>query len=298
MAEDTEVLLPETPSEAAGVEVETPAPEAEVEVVAAPPEQPKPADEVSEYSEKVQKRIKELTWARHEAERQQAAALDYAKAVQQQNEALRKSLETGHQILATTAKGKAESELSQAKRQYKEAYDLGNGEAMAEAAALIAKIENESQRVQQFASAPAPQIPQIQPPRPQVPQPDGKAEAWRQRNGWFGNDSAMTGYALGFHQALVGRGVDPDSDDYYQSVDAEMRKRFPEKFEAQPQPDKPAPRRIASAPVAPTSRTGNGGRNKITLTASEVAVADRLRPSYVDRDTFLKEYAKQLGRES
>lgn len=299
MADETEVLLPEAPSDAAGVEVETPMPEPVVEV--AEPEKPiaaKPADdEVGQYSANVQKRIKELTWARHEAERQQQAALQYAQAVQQQNEALRKSLETGHQVLATTAKEKTESQLAQAKRQYKEAYDLGDGAAMAEAAAMISRVENESSRVQQFTANP-PQIPQVQPPRPVPPQPDGRAEAWRQKNAWFGNDSGMTGYALGFHQSLIGRGVSPESDEYYQAIDSEMHRRFPEKFEqSQPEAEKPQPRRIQSAPVAPTNRM-SGGSKKITLTASEVAVAKQLRPSYISEDDFLKEYAKKLGREA
>lgn len=296
MADETEVLLPETPSDAAGVEVETAAPEPAVEVTTEKqPESesatPVPTNEVAQYSASVKKRIDELTWARHEAERQKQAALTYAQAVQQQNEALRKSLETGHQVLATTAKEKNESQLSQAKRQYKEAYDLGDGAAMADAAAMIAKIENESSRVQQFMAPP--QIPQVQPPPRQTPPPDGKAEAWRQKNEWFGNDSGMTGYALGFHQSLVDRGVNPDSEEYYQAIDSEMKRRFPEKFEQQPEAEKPQPRRVVGAPVAPSNRV-SGGSKRITLTKSEVAVAKSLRPPYVDEDAFLKEYARQL----
>ena len=44
-------------------------------------------------------------------------------------------------------------------------------------------------------------------------------------------DDEMTAYAMGLHQKLVKSGVDPRTDEYYETIDARMRKVFPENFD-------------------------------------------------------------------
>ena len=107
---------------------------------------------------------------------------------------------------------------------------------------------------------------------------DPKAEDWASRNPWFGKDEEMTSLAYGLHQKLVNSGVDPTSDEYYQSIDSSMRQRFPEKF------DRPK----KASPVAPAGRTT--AAKKVTLTASQVAIAKRL-------GVPLEVYAKHAAKE-
>jgi hypothetical protein len=55
-----------------------------------------------------------------------------------------------------------------------------------------------------------------------IVQHDPKAEAWKERNPWFGEDKELTAQALGYHEELVRIGVNPKSDKYWQMVDAKF----------------------------------------------------------------------------
>jgi len=111
---------------------------------------------------------------------------------------------------------------------------------------------------------------------------DQKAEAWRERNTWFGVDEEMTALALGLHEKLVRSGVDPRSDEYYRRVDERMRKLFPDAFESsddveeeqtqstEVEVEKPAPRKKPNV-VAPASRST--APKKVRLTQTQLALA-------------------------
>ena len=72
---------------------------------------------------------------------------------------------------------------------------------------------------------------QASPPQPQR-QPDPKADAWAQKNPWFGTDNAMTYTAFDIHKQLVEQeGYDGQSDEYYAEVDKRIRLEFPHKFD-------------------------------------------------------------------
>jgi len=107
---------------------------------------------------------------------------------------------------------------------------------------------------------------------------DPKAEDWATLNPWCGNDADMSSLAYGLHQNLLNSGIDPTSDEYYQNIDSGIRQRFPEKFE---RPKK-------ASPVAPAGRTT--ASKKVTLTASQVAIAKRL-------GVPLEVYAKHAAKE-
>jgi hypothetical protein len=98
----------------------------------------------------------------------------------------------------------------------------------------------------------------------------------------------MTALALGLHEKLVRSGVDPRSDDYYDRVNATMRKRFPDYFEEeQPQTkeaEKPARTKPANV-VAPVTRST--APRQIRLTPTQVALAKKLGLSN-------EQYAKEL----
>ena len=118
--------------------------------------------------------------------------------------------------------------------------------------------------------------------------PDRRAVQWQKRNTWFGgNDQSakiMTQAAMVIHKELIEEGVYPDADpdEYYSELDARIRTEFPERFKA----DKTAKKVQV---VAGGTRTSPSGKQKVTLTKSEVETANKLGVS-------LQEYAKQKMR--
>ena len=137
----------------------------------------------------------------------------------------------------------------------------------------------QEQRARQPVPVQQPMQQQQQQPAP----PDPKAAAWADKNDWFGTDEPMTLTAFSIHKTLVeSEGWDPHSDDYYAEVDKRIRQEFPHKFGGATRQSGPV--------VASANRGGQKkGKQKIQLTKSEVAIADKLGVSY-------EQYAKQKAR--
>jgi len=256
-------------------------------------------DEIANYSENVQKRIKQLKFEYHEerrrkeeAARLQDEAVDYARKVYEENQKLRKTLEEGEGVLVEQAKSRVEAELDRAKAAYKEAYETGDPDKLIDAQEKLNSLQNEKFRVESYR--PRPQQVQEEPVqlqrKPRVPEPDAKTKAWASENEWFGNDSEMTGYAFGVHESLVRQGINPQSqaDEYYNRIDQSMRQRFPDKFGGQQV--EAAPVRQAGSVVAPAGRSAKKSR-RVQLTSTQVALAKRLGLS-------AEQYAAQLLKES
>jgi hypothetical protein len=83
-----------------------------------------------------------------------------------------------------------------------------------------------------------------------VRRPDVKAEAWAEKNVWFGQDEAMTFAAFGIHKRLVeDEGFDPQANEYYTELDRRLRNEFPHKLSG-------SSKRVAQT-VAGVSRTNS-----------------------------------------
>jgi hypothetical protein len=95
----------------------------------------------------------------------------------------------------------------------------------------------------------------------------------------------MTGAALGVHEELVASGYDPRSDDYYRELDSRIRTIFPDRFE-DIEPQKPEKQEKKRPSTVVASATRSNPSKRITLSASEVALARRL-------NLPLEVYAKQ-----
>jgi hypothetical protein len=251
-------------------------------------------DELSEYDEKVQKRIKKFTRGYHDERRAKEAALrereaaeTLARQLYEENRTLQQRLASGSQEYIEQAKKVAESEMDAAKRKYREAYDAGDSEALVAAQEEMSRAALRADRVSQLKPL------QVQEKEVQLPaqRVDSRAEEWKSRNQWFGKNRAMSAFALGLHAELVEeRGINPNSDKYYQEIDKTMRKKFPEAFESDgsdedestsqndSEPaDEEQPQRRATKPasvVAPAARSTPP--NRIRLKQSEVAIAKRL----------------------
>lgn len=246
-------------------------------------------DEIANYSEGVQKRIKKLRYefheerrAKEEAARQLNEATAFAKRLMDEKKRMEEALRKGEEILVENAKSRVESDLELARKKFKEAYDIGDADAIAAAQERLAELSvqkvsavNYRPVYKQEEEVRQPQYePVVRPPT------DPKAVDWAKKNTWFGRDQLMTDYAKHVHDRIVVFDrVDPRSEEYWQTLDGEMRKRFPEMFD-DPVDDGRSERQSrqqTSNVVAPASRSSAAKpRKQVKLTATEVALARRL----------------------
>jgi hypothetical protein len=243
-------------------------------------------DELEEYSDKVKVRLKQMkkVWhderrAKEAAYREQQEAVEYARRVSEENKQLKARYAAGEVEYVATATNAAELKLEAAKKAYREAYDAGDGEKLVDAQQAMQEATYELREVKKF-KAPALQseenaVQQQQAPQQPVVKPDNRAEAWKQRNTWFGQDEEMTASVLGLHEKLKRNGMVIGSDEYYATLDKTMRKRFPENFESSEPETRTEPSRTKpSTVVAPATRSTSP--NKVKLKASQVQLAKKL----------------------
>jgi len=239
------------------------------------------------YSESVQKRIKKLTFEAKEAARQQAAAArerdeatNYAKSIYEQNRKLQEQLSKGQSAVVEQAKGRVESELASAKAAYKSAYELGDSDKLMEAQSKLIELQGHLGQLKNYRPAPveqqevAPQ-PAARPVEKPVVKLDDRQKSWMDNNRWYGENSEMTGFALGVHERLVRNGVDPNSETYYTEIDSAVRKRFSDEFSDDGGDEVVQPSKRTSNVVAPAGRSAPSPR-RIKLTSTQVALAKRL----------------------
>ena len=253
-------------------------------------------EELEQYSDSVQKRIAKLTKKWREAERQKDEALSYAERTikeKRQTEEKLKKIEPNFLSVSeesiTSGVEAAKAKLAAAR----EANDLG---AEADAMAAISELGVKKARLEEAKLArenleKQPQArPEVNLRRQQAAQgsPDPKAEAWSEKNSWFGQDTAMTYTAFDLHKKLTeSEGFDPSSDEYYSEIDKRIRLEFPHKFgntNSSGENTRPAPVQT----VASAKRSTKSGRKTVRLTPSQVTIAKKL-------GVPLEEYAKQLN---
>ena len=275
------------------IKVEEAEPEAEEKPVEEPKEQ---KEELTEYSDGVQKRIAKLTRKMREAERQKEEAIEYAKTVYESANQIKQRYETLDQNYNKEFEDRVKSSMQNAQAKLRDAISAGDVEAQVTAQTEIAGLATESarlgkiQEVRQRAAETEPTTAQPATPaqsaQPATTAPDPRADAWAAKNSWFGTDNAMTYTAFEIHKKLVeGEGFDPTSDEYYSEVDKRIRLEFPHKF------DKNSVSTEQKEPVqnvASAKRPATKGRRKtVRLTPSQIAISKRL-------GVPLEEYAKQL----
>jgi len=252
-------------------------------------------DEREEYSKDVQKRIDRMTYKIREAERREKEALEFAKKIKKEKDDLQGKFDKLDDGYVNEFSTRVKSELEAAKVQLREAVAKGDVDAQVNANQNLARLAIEQERINatelqrkqyeetlkntgQIGDQPVQN--NVQPPKP-----DPKAEAWAERNEWFGKDEAMTYASFGIHKKLVEEeGFNPSSDEYYEEIDKRLRDEFPQKFNdgGEVRESKQPAQTVASA-----NRTTNAGRKTVRLTPSQVAIAKKL-------GVPLEEYAKYV----
>jgi hypothetical protein len=276
--------------------------------MAEPPEEVT-EDELASYDEKVQKRLKKFTKGYHderrakeEALRERQAAEEFAKRLYEENLTLQKQLSEGSKIFIEQGKSTAQLELEQAKKHYKDAYENGDVDAVAEAQAKIAQATLKLDKAENLRPIEVQEKPEYSPPNSAAPKADQKLNQWLEDNPWYGDESSpettiMSATALGVHNALVkqyGQGY-VGTDEYYGKINSRMQRSFPDYFgsqegqeEPEEQPQQAAPRAKQTTVVAPATRSTSP--KKVKLSASQIAIAKRLG---VPLELYAKKVAEQ-----
>jgi hypothetical protein len=276
-------------------EVETKKEEPKVEVKEVKEEK---KDEREEYSEGVKKRIDRLTYKIRESERREKEALNFAQQIKQERDDLQTKFTKLDDGYVNEFSTRVKSELESAKASLKQAVSAGDVDAQVAANQNLARLAIEQERInateeqrklyeksQENAGQTIQQPVQSNVQQPPPAKPDPKAEAWAEKNEWFGKDEAMTYASFGIHKKLVEEeGYNPSSDEYYEEIDKRLRNEFPQKFNdgGEVQGGKQPVQTVASA-----TRTTRTGRKTVRLTPSQVAIAKKL-------GVPLEEYAKYV----
>jgi hypothetical protein len=257
-------------------------------------------DELDEYSDAAKQKIAGFRKIYHDerrekerALREQQEAIALAQKLLQENRALKGKVVSSEQQALDSYMTSADRELEIAKKEYREAYDAGDSERLVNAQEKITAAKIKADRALSISEQRALQReePEVQiPQQRQQPVRDSKAESWREKNSWFGQDDEMTSLALGLHEKLVKENgmAYATTDEYYKRIDDTMRKRFPENFESI-EDEKPVTRTKPSTVVAPASRSTSSKR--IKLTTSQQAIAKKLG---LTNEQYARELIKEL----
>jgi hypothetical protein len=278
------------------------APDIEVSVIDDTPEEDRnrpPRGDVSEnldedipgLSERVKSRMDTLRYEFHNERRDKETALRenneavrYAQNVQSENKALKDQLSNSRRLLYDQVSAKNDVELDAAKSRFKEAYETGDADAIADAQSEVSRLHAERSHYNVAApdaynEQPVQQEVLDQPQQQQhVPPPDPKAVAWLQKNPWFQRPGyeQLTGFAIGVHEQLVRKGYNPlVHNEYYEIVDKELRNKFPESFEKEASSGSGPPTSRKTPVVAPAGRGGKKP-SKVELSSSQVRLASKL----------------------
>jgi hypothetical protein len=249
-------------------------------------------EKLEDYGKGVQNRIAKLTRKMREAERREAAAVQYAAAVELKRKQDQEKFNKVDSDYTAKFEENVKTGMESAERELSSAIEAGDASAQVLANKKIAELAFENAKLKQRKETVVQDEPvQLsdggrlpnQTPQ-QMPQADPMAEDWAAKNEWFGKDRAMTFTAFEIHKDLVDKeGYDPKSNDYYQEIDKRIRVDFGHKFGNTE--TKQTNRPVQS--VASANRSVKSGRKTVRLTSSQVAIAKKL-------GVPLEEYAKQL----
>jgi hypothetical protein len=246
---------------------------------------------LEDYGKGVQARIAKLTRKMREAERREASALEYAKAVETKRKLDNERFKKVDLDYTKKFENNLKTGMESAQKELAMAIEAGDAAAQVEANKKVATLAFENARMEQQKQNVEQEVPvelsdggrlPRQTPR-SLPEADPEAEDWASRNTWFGKDRAMTFTAFEIHKDLVDKeGFDPKGEEYYVEIDKRIRVDFPHKFG---KTDTTTSKPVQS--VASANRSVKQGRKTVRLTSSQVAIAKKL-------GVPLEEYAKQL----
>ena len=249
-------------------------------------------DDLEAYSQEAKERLLQMKKLMHderrlkdEAMREHKEAIRVANLVIEENKKLKGRLSDGEKVYVSTAKESITRELEMAKRELREAYESGDSERLAEAQEKMTDVKLKSRDIERYQ----PQYEEnalqseeldvkIHQPQQQPQRLDPKTQAWLDKNKWYGVDEDMSFLATGIHRRLEKEGVPLGSDHYWKVIDTEVKKRFPEKFEEEPEV-KASEKSEKKPNTVVASATRTTSSKKVKLTQTQLALAKKFNLS-------------------
>ena len=259
------------------------------------------ADESKDYTHNVKTKFKQYKKAWHDerrakeaAMREQNEALQVAQRILDENNRLKQMLKQGETELIDNYKTSAELEVDKAERNYKEAYDSGDADKLLEAQKELMRAEMKLDKAKNFK--PTVQIEendvQTTQKQPAQQQMDPKVAAWVSQNPWFvsAEKRGMRRYAEGVHEELAERYGKAfiGTDEYFKSIDKEVRKRFPEEFASEQNAEEEKPQRTRPGTVVAPAKRSTAPK-KVVLSKTQVGLAKKL-------GLTPEQYARELAK--
>lgn len=256
-------------------------------------------EEIENYTQGAQNRIKQLTHARHDERRAKEAVSRekdelerMARSILEENQRLKEYVKNGEATYAETLQAKAEADMEMARRKYKEAQESYDSDAMLAAQENLTDAKMKLESAKNFKPTPLQNdnsAVQIQSSSQEAPRLDDKTLRWQAKNQWFGSPGyeEMTAFALGLHQKLVATGIDPRSDDYFARVDGRLKQVFPELLGVSESADRKADPVKKPATVVASSSRSSGAKKVVKLTTTQQRLADKFGLSH-------KQYAQEV----
>ena len=259
------------------------------------------AQDIEKFPRPIKKRFETLTYHVRERERQLEeekrngqALFEYANGAKSVIEQLSREKEELQKSLQREALAAREAQIQAVQRDFASARETADVEKEVEANRKLVEFTQQRAQIAQFQ----PQAAFQPPPPPQRQQAEAQLPPetidWLQNNQWFLEDRKMQRRAVAISQDLIEDGVAEGTKTYYDRINAEMRKTFPERFEASAMTDNAKPqstaRQVSRPPVATAPRTSSAtnGTRKIVLNASEAAIAKKLGVPLEDYAKFAK----------
>ena len=241
-------------------------------------------DNLEAYSNEAKQKVQQLkkVWnderrAKEQALREQEEAIRVAEQLVEENKRLKGRLSEGEKVLVSSVKTNINRDLEDAKRAFKEAYDSGDGEKLAEAQEKLAEIKFKSQQMENYKNEfdnPVEEDYAYQQPKQRL---EPRTQAWLDKNKWYGVDEDMSYLAMGIHRRLEKEGVPLGSDHYFQVIDAEMQRRFPEKLGKEINISETESKPSAKTSTVVASATRSTAPKKVKLTPTQLALAKKFK---------------------
>ena len=279
-------------------------------------------EELSGYSEKVQKRINKLRYEQHEerrkreaAEKMREEAVRVAEQLNQKNKENEALINRGEAALVSQIKQRAELALQEARNSYKKAYEEGDTDSVVSSQENLIRAQAELSEAERYEN----NLAQSQAQRQQQEQEfyqqraadqavqnvaqqqprtvDPEAQDWANKNPWFMKEGyeEMTSLAYGTHASLIKRGIQPNSSEYFRQIDRRLRNAFPE-YDWQDEGELDGPNATVtvnqpSTVVAPSARSNGAKPRKIRLRSTQLSLAKRL-------GLTPEQYARELAKDT
>jgi hypothetical protein len=225
--------------------------------------------------------------AKEAALREQTEAIELARRVLDENKKLKAQYTAGEKTYIETVQSHTDTQVTMAKREYKEALESGDADRIVEAQSSLNDASYAAQQAKQFRPTALQEdqnevkIQQVEQQRPRI---DAKTQDWLDENPWYGTKKAMSNYAVGVHEELVdeyGKDV-VGTDQYYRRIDQTMRRKFPEYFDIEEEGSTQADAKENQTPqktrpstvVAPATRSTSS--KQVRLKQSQMALIKNL----------------------